>query len=68
MKVGQKYVGTVNYNVADKIKTTTELAKQLLESYREKRDLELYSFVSYKKMASIMLAISRKNLNLLLKN
>jgi hypothetical protein len=68
MKVGQKYVGTVNYNVADKIKTTTELAKQLLESYREKRDLELYSFLSYKKMASIMLAISRKNLNLLLKN
>jgi hypothetical protein len=68
MKVGQKYVGTVNYNVADKIKTTTELAKQLLESYREKKDLELYSFLSYKKMASIMLAISRKNLNLLLKN
>jgi hypothetical protein len=68
MKVGQKYVGTVNYNVADKIKTTTELAKQLLESYREKRDLELYRFLSYKKMASIMLAISRKNLNLLLKN
>jgi beta-galactosidase beta subunit len=68
MKVGQKYVGTVNYNVADKIKTTTELAKQLLESYREKKDLELYSSVSYKKMASIMLAISRKNLNLLLKN
>ena len=68
MEVGQKYVGTVNYNVADKIKTTTELAKQLLESYREKRDLELYSFLSYKKMASIMLAISRKNLNLLLKN
>ena len=68
MKVGQKYVGTVNYNVADKIKTRTELAKQLLESYREKRDLELYSFLSYKKMASIMLAISRKNLNLLLKN
>ncbi len=68
MKVGQKYVGTVNYNVADKIKTTTELAKQLLESYREKRDMELYSFLSYKKMASIMLAISRKNLNLLLKN
>ena len=68
MEVGQKYVGAVNYNVADRIKTTTELAKQLLESYREKRDLELYSFVSYKKMASIMLAISRKNLNLLLKN
>jgi hypothetical protein len=68
MKVGQKYVGTVNYNVADKIKTTTELAKQLLESCREKRDLELYSFLSHKKMASIMLAISRKNLNLLLKN
>jgi hypothetical protein len=68
MKVGQKYVGTVNYNVADKIKTTTELAKQLLESYREKKDLELYRFLSYKKMASIMLAISRKNLNLLLKN
>jgi hypothetical protein len=36
MEVGQKYVGTVNYNVADKIKTTIELAKQLLESYWER--------------------------------